>query len=400
MNIHTIYIAVAYLFLGSNVTQALTLEERISALESQQSQHEVEKVDSALNSPYSFSGFGSFTASQLTQDAVLPSGETNRLLVTPNSLMGLQFGVQLSDTTRAVTQIVAEGNEDFQTEIEWLFIEQQLFSMLAVKLGRFGYPVYSESSNGKVAYSYPTVSLADEVYVRTLIESIDGVSFDIQQNIASWDARLTVYGGERELYKRHENVDIAVTGAYGVSLNADNGPWNFRLSWHTVNEYDITFHDIDFPVCSGVVGSCPLQLMMKVKQFQGAARYEGENWYLAYEVSLLSSDYEYVGDIYGQSFTAAYSIATYQPYIQWGDYQTRLDDKSLDIGSNNRQQQSVALGLRHDFHSGVAVKYQAKYLYGFEGSDGLFNFYNSETIDFSDAWAFDISLQFVFDTLL
>ena len=403
MKINPILLPLLFIVATANSADSLTLEQRIQALENQQDSHGLLKEHSTLSERFVFSGFGSFSASQLTENAKGPSGETDRLSVDSHSMMGLQLEVQLSPTTRTVGQIVAEGNEDFTPEIEWLFIEQQLHPSTAIKIGRFGYPVYSESSNGKVAYSYPTVALNDEVYIRSLVESIDGISLDSSYRFANWGTTLTVYGGERDVEKNREMLKVESKGVYGFSLEAYNGPWDFQVGWHLVGKSTTFFYNIDIsssnPTCTPGV-DCFLVLPMKNKQWQASAKYQNGDWYIAYEGSTLSSDNAFVGDILGQSLTLAYSIETIQPYLQWGAYSTKLDSSKVETQTNNRQQQSLTFGVRHDFQPNVSLKYQAKYIYGLEDSYGLFNYYSADPVDFDDAWVFDISLQFAFNSLL
>lgn len=403
MKIRYVLFVISCFLAASNIAQALTLEERVYALENQQTVHEVSEQHIDTEPQFNFSGFGSFSASQLSEDATAPSGATNRASVKPHSLMGLQLDVELSPVTRVVGQLVSEGKEDFRVEVEWLFLEQKLLPSLSAKIGRFGYSVYSESRNSKVGYSYPTVYLNDEVYIRSIVGSIDGVSFDFDQRIGEWGATFNLYGGERKVYKSREMLKIDATGMYGVSVDVNNGPWDILLGWHAINKLNLTLYGVDntpyVPGCANPA-DCPLMLEMKNKQWQLATKYQGGNWFVAYEASLLSGDELVVGDVFGQSFTLAYSIDVFQPYLQWGRYETKLSKNAPDYYDNGRHQQSLTFGLRHDFQTNIVLKYQAKYMYAFEGSNGLFNYYSNEPIDFDDAWAFDISLQFVFSDLL
>ncbi len=381
------------------VSEFKLLKERVSALEAEQDKVDADNNVGVKEDKYIFSGFGSFVATQLSEDdAVGPSGETSDLSIKPHSLMGLQFEALLSDSTRALIQLVAEADEDLSPEIEWMLIEQRIFPFLSLKLGRFGYAAYSESTHAKVGYTYPTIALNDEVYIRSLVESIDGASVDFTVELAGWSWLLNFYGGEREVEKQAENVELDMDGLYGFALEAEREAWYWRVAWHSVKEIETTLNDIQVPQgqLGCLVQTCPFSLVMENDQINAAIKYNGDAWYWSYEFSQLESDNEFVGKVTGQSATLAYRIEAFQPYLQWGHYKTSEVDVS-PTGTNLRHQQSAIIGLRHDFTPFVAAKYQLKYMFDFDDSRGLFNYYNGQSIDFEDAWSFDIGLQFVFD---
>ncbi|NRA41445.1 MAG: hypothetical protein HRU21_03950 [Pseudomonadales bacterium] len=383
-----------------------SLAERVAALEAQQTENDnhqfAHKIDQRLN----VSGFGSFTLSQLSEDASEPSGRDNQLSIDPYSLFGLELAFIVTPSTRAVLQLVAEANEDFDPEFEWLYVEQNFSDKLRLQLGRFGYAAFSESQNAKVAYSYPAVSLTDEVYVRTLIESADGASlaYDMPwgDSLNTWH----IYAGERSVDKKLEALTIEADKVYGSYLESFWRAWYFRVAAHFVRDGHLLLENIQVP--TGFQGctqpSCSLKLDLNNDQYSLAAKYQGIHWYMHYELSFLSSENDRVGDILGQGLTVAYEFEQLQPYLQWGYYQTNLpdDQPAEDLNGKNteRQQQSLSLGIRHNFADYVSMKYQLKYLYDFDQSNGIFNYYGTEPIDFDDAWAFDISLQFVFDESL
>ena len=77
------------ILLSANFCFAASLEERVAALEAERGSHQQESHHS--DDRFHFSGFGSFTASQLSEDALGPYGQTDQISIDPYTLFGLQF---------------------------------------------------------------------------------------------------------------------------------------------------------------------------------------------------------------------------------------------------------------------------------------------------------------------
>jgi len=363
------------------------LENKLAAID----KHELKSSDRIT-----MGGFGSFSLTRMTEDAFGPNDESDHWSVSPHSIMGVHLLASITDTTRARVQVVAEGNEDFELGVEWLYLEQDLLPYVSMRMGRFGFAAMAESVNAKVGYTYPTVFMSDEVYIRQSIESVDGVSFDFNFESLGWANLFSVYYGDRHMEQRFTSVSSEIEGLYGFFLESSRENWDIRLAWYHAQKSR-------FYINSGLSSSsCTIDnycLDMENRQASVAATYTYGDWRFAYELSDLHSENKIVGDIMAQTFLVARRINNFQPYIQWAIYDADIEN-DYRFEWNDRYQESIVLGLRHDILDYVTMKYQAKYVYEMDGTYGLFNYYSRDPVDFEDVWILDISLQFVFDDLL
>ena len=83
--------------------------------------------------------------------------------------------------------------------MEWVNIKYQFTPDLSVRLGRIVLPTFLYSDTRKVAYTYPWVRLAQEVYRQSPMTASDGV--DVQYRMHTDDFTHTVqanYGSARQ----------------------------------------------------------------------------------------------------------------------------------------------------------------------------------------------------------
>lgn len=382
----------AIVFAADDVNDRLQqLEQELADLKNKMPHNNRGAFQHSMN----ISGFGSFTLTEMSEDAVGPSGETNKLSLKPHSLMGLQLNADIAPGTEAVMQVVAEGVNNFDLDVDWLYINYAFNDALSVKVGRYVFAAFTESANAKVGYTYPTINPADEIYALTFIDNMDGLSVDYRFDIGYWHHNLNVIWGNHEATLYDGLVSFKVESLSGLALESEYKSWTLRLAAYTGSESEVTFTEFE------QFGVSPITFTTDFLNV-GAA-YDDGNWLLQYEFGYLKTDSEdQIGDLSAHALLVAKRFDTLQPYLQFAKYDTQTDDTT---GFFDRAQAGYIVGLRQEVRQNIAMKYQLKYVTDFKNSQGLFNFgavdmdavsagvYN---LSFDDIFIYEVGLQFVF----
>ncbi len=373
----------------------LSLESELAELKTGLAGHEVHAYES---SPFTFSGFGSFSLTQLSEDVISFSGESDDLSVNPHSLLGIQLNADIAPKTEAVIQVVAEGRENYELDVDWLYVSYGFDEQLSFKAGRFVFAAFMESANAKVGYTYAPVTAVDEIYALTFVENLDGLSLDYRFTWGAGIHNLNIVWGNRENSIQEGTIRYTVENLLGFALESEFGPWQLRFAAYNTDESSVSFASL-------------LSLNFLIPSFKNTfynvgAAYHDDHWSLQYELGKLSTDSIFIGDTYAHSFLIAWrATQALQPYLQLAYYDTDTPDQS---GFFDRTQKSVTLGLRQELRQNISFKYQLKYSGDFKGSKGLFNFGQFDTealaagippssdLAFDHVLMGDLSLQFVF----
>lgn len=81
----------------------------------------------------------------------------------------------------ATTQVLAEGSNDFQMEVEWAYVSYSITPSLIVQTGRLRTPFYLYSSALDVGYTYHWISPPAPVYASAGLTRFEGVDL-VQHN--------------------------------------------------------------------------------------------------------------------------------------------------------------------------------------------------------------------------
>ncbi len=180
---------------AANVS-AQTLEERVQALEQQQSQQgEINQVMNDLVGKINVSGFISVRGGQIDDDEVIYlSTLDDSLSFSEESVAGLQVDSTISEKLAMSMQIRAASSED-GVGLEWGYLEYAFEPDLKLRAGRLRAPGFMLSEFLDVGYAYPWVQVPYEVYGWLPFSHYEGMDLRYWTSIGGVDFRLNPYAG-------------------------------------------------------------------------------------------------------------------------------------------------------------------------------------------------------------
>jgi hypothetical protein len=133
-----------------------------------------------------FSGFGTLgiVHSDYSQadfigrvDQVHGPGYSGNWSDTPDSDLGVQANVTLTDALSGVVQVLSRDEVDgnYKPDVEWANLDYQFTPDLGVRLGRMLLPSYQHSESQNVGYTLPWVRVPTEISYTDTAEHSDGL---------------------------------------------------------------------------------------------------------------------------------------------------------------------------------------------------------------------------------
>lgn len=152
-----------------------------------------------------FSGFGSVIAGVRDHDmleddnfSVLEApyaGYTNdKFSLEPDSLVGLQARADINEKASVTIQLLSEGADDWQTNVDMAYLSYQVTDQLTWRAGRMRAPFFLYSDFVNVGYAYPWIRPPFEVYLSPF-NSLDGMDVVYRTSFGTVDAMFQAYVG-------------------------------------------------------------------------------------------------------------------------------------------------------------------------------------------------------------
>ena len=96
---------------------------------------------------------------------------------TPDSDLGVQANITLTDSLSGVVQVLSRDDADgnFKPAVEWANLKYQITSDVAVRLGRIVLPTYERSDTQNVGYALPWVRVPIEITYTSTATNADGL---------------------------------------------------------------------------------------------------------------------------------------------------------------------------------------------------------------------------------
>lgn len=343
-------------------------------------------------------GFLSVGATMLDDDKASISGADTNGGFKDDTVLGLQISKQVNASTTATGQLVSRGTDDYSTEAAWAFVTYAANDDLDLRMGRLRIPFFQYSDFLEVGYAYNWVRPPSEVY-RVPFSSLDGVDLTQRFSAGSIDGSVQIY------YGRFQGDFETGTDVYasdyrnftGLAVSANMGNFGSRLSYH---QAEIIMDTSDATTILGGAGAVATAI---------AAVPEGVNVGTATGNPALAGftgvgdasageDFNFTGQT-SQFVEAAltYDDGTYSAVAEWTalDHESSLflDDQAWLVGVAMRvgdltphltytaekdsydsgkegeiqkqlplgsEQSSIILGLRYDYDSGTALKFEVQ----------------------------------------
>ena len=337
-----------------------------------------------------FGGFLSagFTRSDEAKDINhRPFGFNGNSDFSSDSVLGLQITFEINESTRAVTQIVANGWNDWDPQIEWAYLAYDYNEQITMRGGRMRLPFYLYSESMDVGYSYPWVRPPLTMY-NTELSNYDG--FDIAWHVRTGDVshRLSAFYGSFKFDVSDPDLDATVSGddVYGVNMTSFWNDWTYRLSYLHLN------NSADFQYDTGLVrdaatlppGSVPPgfngvnfiysdKLTVPLDFYSFATSYDDGEYLAILEVANLDvGESDLLSDEVLGVLTLGYHLDRWLPYVGYGREYYKQPIDSLIARTADRDYKTAFAGVRFDITPGISAKFQWDYFYDFKGTSGPF----------------------------
>ncbi len=171
-----------------------------------------------------FQGFLTVGATKINEKDIdyANLGFSQHIEYRPDSLVGLQATVRHDDKTDVVTQMVAEGGNDFSPEIRWAYIRHRINDDLQIRGGRIKTPFYYYSETLDVGFSYLWTRPPPNIYISTL-SAFEGVDLSYRFNVGNSTHRWQFATGN---LKENLSPKVKIDASNGFFTNIES---NFNL---------------------------------------------------------------------------------------------------------------------------------------------------------------------------
>jgi hypothetical protein len=332
--------------------------------------------------PVKIDGFGTLAGVKNDNEDVSFYGANDEEDWDTDSVLGLQIKVPLSDELSLTGQVVARGDENYDTKMEWLFMTYGLLDNLDVRAGRLRIPFFMYSDSLEVGYSYLWVRPPVDVYGQLGFTSFDGADVLYSFPVSSMELNLQPFfgSGNHDIIRPGQNGKLEVTNLWGLHAVLSND-WIALHAGHTEGDFDIKNIDA---IDGFLLGLNSAGFPAAVDQFGTNNRhgtFDGigvdatwENFRFISEYTRKGTD-GLIANSTGWYATVAYQYNTLTPHITFSELETDEDyggeqlvagamPPPLAMGTmqfarqNTVNQSSVTTGLRWDVAKQTAIKFE------------------------------------------
>ena len=361
---------------------------------------------------WEFSGFATLGTSKHNRDGLKFGKTEDQWGLNTDSKIGLQLQGDIIEHLSFTTQVSASGlnfygKDQYEPELQWLFLSYQFAPEVRARLGRMRTAGYLYSETRDVGYSYPWARPPIDVYVYLLqpLRNFDGAdmnyTFDIGDDFVL-DTHLFFGKLEGEIF----NSDIDVNKMYGANLTFRTEGLQLRYSLHVENS-DITvpayqplidFYDPLIPL-DPVFSDIQRSLYAEDDDFyyhSVGLQWEFTTWAIiseAYKVDGPKDSFNI--QTKGWYVSLLYYVDTFTPYVVLSGYDSKFNENQMSTLEQASQQygfipevtelldftadsfeafstkeRSYTLGMRYDFMPSADIKFEIQYIDFLNGSTG------------------------------
>ena len=125
----------------------------------------------------------------------------------PDSLAAIQISSRLTDDMSVTVQMIGRfSDEEAEVNLEWAYINYDLFDGVTVQAGRFRPAVYLYSNTLDIGFSYLWIAPPSEVYSQVPMTYTDGLNLLFSH---TFENDMTL---EASIYASNVNTDLSVSG--------------------------------------------------------------------------------------------------------------------------------------------------------------------------------------------
>lgn len=390
----------------------------------------------ALSDTFSVNGFGTLGATKTGSDSLgfreniatdnVTNGSWN---LASRSLLGIQMNASWSPQWSSVLQLVQQQRVENSVgdSLQLASISYMPTPEWAFRLGRLSPQVYMLTDTRNVGYGYLWTHPPMEFYGQLQTNYNDGVGVSYTKQFDDADMfRATLSGGRTGMQMSYPgyNFEADFGRAWALTLEYEDEAWQFRGSlssvtnqnqWAGLLRQSLDAYSVALPgaaLVSEALNTDDSQLWF----YSLGMGYNDSQWTLQSELSRLNSENDITPDTVAGYLSIGRHIGKFTPYVMYSrihttsaDYQLPADvsyyaqydaqlnylaSKSLAFLNSQFDQESIALGVRWDINSHLALKTQ--WDRKFISPDGNHLWWHIDSSNSSTEDIFTINLDFIF----
>ena len=328
-------------------------------------------------------GFMNITAGMLSNEDIELDGYDDGVSFDNGSLVGLQLSKQVNDTTSATVQLISRGSQAYETEASWAYITYAASENTDIRVGRLRTPIFYYSDFLEVGYAFNWVRPPSTVYRLDSLSSISGVDFTHRFSAGGMDGSVQAYAGRYggDLALGDDIYSIDLRRAMGLVLNMSAGDFGARVSYHQAglsidaNPAAAALVAAN-PTLTGVVPVRALDQLAaagaqageadaftadedKSAFYQASVSYDNGSTSAIAEWTALKHDTALLNDDSGYLVSVAQRFSDYTVHLTYTANEDDLKSGNVGVvqGLAEAKENSVILGVRYDYDSGTAFKF-------------------------------------------
>ncbi len=358
-----------------------------------------------------FSGYGSIVAGQVISGEKDPSGEiefpvdfydyayyTEDLSFKPESMLAIQARMDLSDSLVVTGQLVAKGTDNFDPDLDWLYLTYHFDDQWYIMAGRRNLPMYYFSEYMEVGYAYPWLRPPANLYWWEITQ-FNGVTLAYDFFWQEWTGTVSLFGGreDREDIRSHDywrnrggyyyppegtyiagTADVSWSDILGLNLNVANDWMDLRFSYFSTHyeTYADIFYTEEIDTDDDGIADTTIEITKNpdgtpIRSSSSAVTefdldFYGVSGSFNFNMLTLLFDYNFVkyDDGYGSEFptyliSAVYNLGDWQPYLGYTKAAGKLTKDYEGFGTGDMEEhRMITAGIRYNFHSSASLKLQ------------------------------------------
>ena len=248
-----------------------------------------------------------------------------------DTMIGLQYDFTVNDATAIYFQFKAEGAQDFEPAVEWLYLSHDINDSLMLRAGRLRLPAFLMSEYVEVGYSYPWVRPPVEVYSTLPFSNYDGFSLWHQIPAFKGVLQTQFYYGTVDFETSFDHSHITIQQAYGMTLEWSKTDLTIQASYSTGK---LNTDDDEVAALNNAMTGFGLEPFL-ADEAQGRFGsvgfiYDDGIWFVSGEAIAIDVDDSVFADQRANTLTVGRRFGDWLPYASYGRHYTTDEKKNHD----------------------------------------------------------------------
>jgi len=356
------------------------------------------------NDKLELSGFTRVVLGYLDDSDASYLGYENNFSLSQQSLIAIQADYQILDNLSLTGQVIGHSGKERDSGVEWLYLTYNPNRFSQIKVGRQRTPFFNYSDVIDVGFSYPWITLPQQVYSSIFFSTFDGILAGYEWNVNGVVINAEAFWGSfnGDVVTSGNEVNANINDLQGAILNLTYDNFNFRTAYHRTDAFikldDLTGFRNVLDLSGFTESAESLNPDGEIEFFQIGASYENLDYFVRTEVTKIKAESRVVPTIDSFFIAAGYNFFPYTSYISYGKTNSRYGDPVNDIplGINDQlnelsfgydfvfsqlaydTSESITIGTRWDWKSNVAIKVEATWIKTEQGSTANFAVLNPQ----------------------